>query len=156
MLEITVLDLTPTHSKVATLQLEEIALAPSNISTQVKFLFCILTYFLVMNNHKGEPLVIKNAICIHEEDAGLLWKHVDHHTLKPEVRRNRRLVVSFIASLVNYEYAFYWYFYLDGSIQFEPRLTGILSTTVLPENEQPKYGTLIAPQLNGPWHQRNP
>ena len=28
-----------------------------------------------------------------------------------EVRRSRRLVLSFISTVVNYEYAFYWYFY---------------------------------------------
>jgi len=27
------------------------------------------------------------------------------------VRRSRRLVLSFISTVVNYEYAFYWYFY---------------------------------------------
>lgn len=29
----------------------------------------------VVNNAKGEPIVIRKAICMHEEDAGLLWKH---------------------------------------------------------------------------------
>ena len=28
-----------------------------------------------------------------------------------EVRRSRRLVLSFISTVVNYEYVFYWYFY---------------------------------------------
>ena len=31
-----------------------------------------------------------------------------------EVRRARRLVVSFIVTVGNYEYGFYWYLYLDG------------------------------------------
>ena len=26
---------------------------------------------------RGEPLTIKNAICMHEEDYGILWKHTD-------------------------------------------------------------------------------
>lgn len=30
-----------------------------------------------VNDSKGHPVVIKNAICLHEEDAGILWKHVD-------------------------------------------------------------------------------
>ena len=45
-----------------------------------------------------------------------------------EVRRSRRLVVSSIATVGNYEYGFYWYFYLDGTIQFEVKLTGIIQT----------------------------
>ena len=47
---------------------------------------------------------------------------------RTEVRRSRRLVVSSIATVGNYEYGFYWYFYLDGTIQLEVKLTGIMST----------------------------
>ena len=47
---------------------------------------------------------------------------------RTEVRRSRRLVVSSIATVGNYEYGFFWYFYLDGTIQFEVKLTGIMST----------------------------
>ncbi len=44
---------------------------------------------------RGEPLTIKNAICMHEEDFGILWKHTDRRLPDaPEVRRSRRLVVS--------------------------------------------------------------
>lgn len=32
----------------------------------------------VCNDSKGQPYVIKNAVCLHEEDYGLLWKHVDY------------------------------------------------------------------------------
>ena len=45
-----------------------------------------------------------------------------------EVRRSRRLVVSFIATVGNYDYGFFWYLYQDGTIEFEVKLTGILST----------------------------
>ena len=31
----------------------------------------------VLLDARGEPDTIKNAICIHEEDDGVLWKHVD-------------------------------------------------------------------------------
>ena len=55
-----------------------------------------------------------NVICLHEEDAGILWKHYDQRTDKTEVRRSRRLVISSIATIGNYEYGFYWYFYQDG------------------------------------------
>jgi len=45
-----------------------------------------------------------------------------------ESRRSRRLVISFVSTVVNYEYCFYYYFYLDGTISFEIKLTGELST----------------------------
>ena len=59
---------------------------------------------------------IPNAICMHEEDFGILWKHVDWRTGETEVRRSRRLVVSFISTVGNYEYGFFWYFYQDGTV----------------------------------------
>ena len=31
----------------------------------------------VMHDTRGEPYAIRNAICIHEEDDAVLWKHVD-------------------------------------------------------------------------------
>jgi primary-amine oxidase len=106
-----------------------------------------------MVTSRGEPLTIKNAICMHEEDYGILWKHTDRRLNVPEVRRSRRLVVSSVSTVENYEYGFFWYFYQDGNIQLEVKLTGILSLGTLHPNERAKYGTLIAPQLYAPNHQ---
>jgi primary-amine oxidase len=102
---------------------------------------------------RGEPLTIKNAICMHEEDFGILWKHTDRRLNTPEVRRSRRLVVSSIATVENYEYGFFWYLYQDGNIQFEIKLTGILSLGALPPGQKSPYGVLVAPQLYAPNHQ---
>jgi primary-amine oxidase len=107
--------------------------------------------FPLVDSH-GNVTPLKNAVCLHEEDYGILWKHTDWRTGQSEVRRSRRLSVSFIATVGNYEYGFYWYFYQDGSIQCEIKLTGILNTTALPPGERSKYGTEIAPQLNAPFH----
>lgn len=80
-----------------------------------------------MCDSRGEPLTIPNAICIHEEDFGILWKHTDRRLPNsPQVRRSRRLVVSSISTVENYEYGFFWYFYQDGNIEFQIKLTGIL------------------------------
>lgn len=102
---------------------------------------------------RGEPLMIKNAVCMHEEDFGILWKHTDRRLAVPEVRRSRRLVISSVSTVENYEYGFFWYLYQDGNIQLEVKLTGILSMGAFPANEKPKYGNLIAPQLYAPNHQ---
>ncbi|TDS87777.1 primary-amine oxidase [Nesterenkonia aurantiaca] len=101
----------------------------------------------------GEPTKISNAICIHEEDSGIGWKHTDFRTGLGEVRRNRRLVVSYFTTVGNYDYGFYWYLYLDGSIEFESKLTGILSTGAYEQGDEPKYGKVIAEGLYGPNHQ---
>ena len=106
-----------------------------------------------LNNSRGEVVRYPNAVCMHEEDTGILWKHFDWRTNQTEVRRSRRLVVSFIATVGNYEYGFYWYFYQDGSIEYEVKLTGVINTGALPPGETRKYGTLVAPQLYAPNHQ---
>ena len=36
-----------------------------------------------------------------------------------------------IANVGNYDYGFYWYFYQDGTIQVEVKLTGIMNTSAL-------------------------
>jgi primary-amine oxidase len=82
----------------------------------------------VTNSWDGEPHTIGNAICIHEEDANLLWKHTDDHSGRVDRARSRRLVVSSVVTVGNYEYGFFWYFHQDASIEFEGKLTGILHT----------------------------
>ena len=94
-----------------------------------------------------------NAICLHEEDYGILWKHVDLVSGRTEVRRSRRLVVSSIATVGNYEYGFYWYFYLDGTMQLEVKLTGIMSTMAVGEAGPGEHASMVAPGLAAPFHQ---
>ncbi len=100
----------------------------------------------------GNPTTIQNGICMHEEDYGTLWKHSDMFTESDEVRRARRLVISFFTTVGNYDYGFYWYLYLDGTIECEAKLTGILFTSAYPEEGYP-YATQVAPGLGGPNHQ---
>ena len=113
-----------------------------------------IRYFDVeLANDRGEPYTIRNAICLHEEDHGIGWKHFDADLGRAEVRRSRRLVVSFIATAGNYEYAFYWYLYTDGAIELEIRLTGIVLTSALRPGEASDYGTIVAPQTLAGYHQ---
>jgi primary-amine oxidase len=97
----------------------------------------------------GNPKTIRNAICMHEEDYGVLWKHSDLFTNAREVRRQRRLVLSYFTPIGNYDYGFYWYLYLDGTIQFEGKLTGMLFATGPADD----YATEVAPGLGAPFHQ---
>ena len=106
----------------------------------------------VLHDTKGEPYTVRNAICIHEEDNGVLWKHVDAQT-GAETRRQRRLVLSFHATVANYEYLIYWRLYQDGNIECEVRATGIMVTTSFAEGQQPPYGTLVDERTYAPFHQ---
>jgi len=100
----------------------------------------------------GKVRVIKNAICLHEEDFGILWKHVDTDG-HVEVRRSRRLVISSIVTINNYEYGYYWYFYQDGSIEFEAKLTGIVLTIADTPGKPHPSATEIEKGLWAPYHQ---
>lgn len=101
----------------------------------------------------GSPERIANAICIHEEDDGILWKHWDFRTDRTEVRRARKLVISSISTVGNYEYASYWYFMLDGTVEFEMKATGIINTVGCEPGNPGKYGTEVAPGVLGQIHQ---
>jgi primary-amine oxidase len=70
-----------------------------------------------------------------------------------EVRRMRRMVISSIVTVGNYEYAYYWYLYQDGTIEYEVKLSGVISNGVIAEGEKPEYGNLVAPGVYGPHHQ---
>jgi primary-amine oxidase len=107
----------------------------------------------VLHDSKGEPLTIPNAICVHEEDSGVLWKHVDERA-GAEVRRARRLVVSFHVTVANYEYLVYWRFYQDGNIECEVRATGIMVTShSAAPGSRPANGTPVDQGIYAPFHQ---
>lgn len=108
----------------------------------------------VLNDSEGNPYTVEKTVCMHEEDAGLLYKHVEYRNGHSESRRARRLVISFVATVVNYEYLFYWYLHMDGSVGLEIKLSGELSTNTLSEGETiPEHGTLVAPGVNAQIHQ---
>jgi primary-amine oxidase len=106
-----------------------------------------------VNGMDGTPIRIENAICIHEEDFGIGWKHWDFRTERTEVRRQRRLVISSISTVGNYEYASYWYLYQTGMIEFEMKATGIVNTVACEPGKPPKHGTEVAPGVVGQIHQ---
>ena len=81
----------------------------------------------VVNDNDGKAVTLPNAICLHEEDHGIAWKHTDFRTGYVEVRRMRRMVISSIVTVGNYEYAYYWYLYQDGTIEYEVKLSGVIS-----------------------------
>jgi primary-amine oxidase len=114
-----------------------------------------IRYFdATLATEQGRPWVIENAICMHEEDYGILWKHVDLWGGRNEVRRSRRLVVSFISTVGNYEYGFFWYFYQDGNIQLEVKLTGIVSPMAIPPgSDPPPFATVVGEGVAAPHHQ---
>ena len=103
----------------------------------------------------GSVNTIESAICIHEEDYGIQWKHMDMNMLGAnEVRRSRRLVISSIATIGNYDYGLFWYLYLDGTVQCEVKLTGIVGISAYDEKLHRKDQDFrISDELVAPIHQ---
>jgi len=105
-------------------------------------------------NRVGKAVTIKNAICIHEEDAGILFKHTDFRDGSCIVTRGRKLIISQIFTAANYEYCVYWVFHQDGTVQLEIKLTGILNTYAMNPGEDTKgWGTEVYPGVNAHNHQ---
>lgn len=102
----------------------------------------------------GDIRTIKNAICIHEEDAGILFKHSDFRDESTIVTRARKLIVQQVFTAANYEYAIQWIFHQDGTIQPEIKLTGILNTYAMnPDEDTNGWGTQVYPGVNAHNHQ---
>lgn len=108
----------------------------------------------IVSTASGDPALIKNAVCIHEEDNGLLYKHTDYRDGTVISARDRRLIISQIITAANYDYCFYHIFTLDGTYKLEIKLTGQLNTTCMhPSETAAPYGTEVAPRINAHNHQ---
>lgn len=102
----------------------------------------------------GSTNTVKNAVCIHEEDMGILFKHTDFRDGSQIVTRGRKLIISHVFTAGNYDYCVYWSFHLDGTVQLEIKLTGILNTYVMnPDEDTEGWGTQVYPGVNAHNHQ---
>ena len=102
----------------------------------------------------GASQTIQNAICIHEEDGGILFKHTDFRDDSHTVTRARKLVMSHVFTAANYEYCVYWILHMDGTLVLEIKLTGILNTYAMNEGESTHgWGTQVYPGVNAHNHQ---
>src|SRR6185503_6295226 len=75
------------------------------------------------------------------------------HEIGAEVRRMRRLTISFHTTVANYEYLVYWRLYQDGNIECEVRATGIMVTTPLAPGQRHPNGTLVDEHTYAPFHE---
>ncbi|KAK4154329.1 hypothetical protein C8A00DRAFT_42916 [Chaetomidium leptoderma] len=110
----------------------------------------------VLVDSHGKPANMPNVICVHEQDAGILWKHTNYRTNRAVVVRNRELVLQTIITVSNYEYILSFVFNTAGDLTYEARATGILSTQPLDlelTNTPHPFGTVVHPGVLGSFHQ---
>jgi primary-amine oxidase len=78
--------------------------------------------------------MLRDSVALFERDGGMLWKHYDIDRNYNESRRGRQLVLMFIATVGNYDYALNWIFHQDGALEFRADLTGIMLTKGVAES----------------------
>lgn len=112
-------------------------------------------YYLsgLLNDDKGEPLEMPNCVCVHEQDAGIGWKHTNYRTGRAAVVRSRELVLQSIITVANYEYILAFQFNQAGEVMYEVRATGILSTQPIDEGISVPWGTVVHPGVLAAHHQ---
>ncbi|OWB55215.1 copper ion binding protein [[Candida] boidinii] len=114
----------------------------------------VIKYFdTIRTNAEGEPVLLPNTICMHEQDYGILYKHVNYRTNHAVVSRRREFVVQTIATVANYEYIINLVFDQTGQINIQVRATGILSTMPIEDGVQVPWGTNIGPGVMAAYHQ---
>jgi len=107
----------------------------------------------------GRAYVLPRAVGIYERDGGLLWKHYESYSKTNESRRARQLVIFFIATIGNYDYAINWIFHQDGVLELDAALTGIMLpkgvriTSANGHGVGPTTGHLVSPNVVAPHHQ---
>ena len=110
----------------------------------------------VMSDDKGSPTPLENCVCVHEQDAGIGWKHTNYRTGRAAVVRSRELVLQSIITVSNYEYILAFMFNQAGEIIYEVRATGVLSTQPI-EHELDQvgvpFGTVVHPGVLATHHQ---
>jgi len=85
----------------------------------------VLLESAIANDSGDEPYKI-NGAAIYERPAGILWKHRNQENGDVNLRKARQLVLTFMTAVGNYDYGVNYILNLDGSIQIDVQLTGIL------------------------------
>ncbi|KAI1334678.1 copper amine oxidase 1 [Xylariaceae sp. FL0016] len=106
-----------------------------------------------MTDTEGKPEMVKNVICLHEQDNGIGWKHTNFRTNRAVVTRLREFVVQFVATLANYEYVFAYKLDTAGGITVETRATGIVSVVAIDDGKVSSYGNVVSPGVMAQNHQ---
>src|SRR5918993_3143910 len=104
---------------------------------------------------EGKSYVLPRAVGIYERDGGMLWKHYESYSRTNESRRARQLVIFFIATIGNYDYAINWIFHQDGVLEMDGALSGIMLPKGVKETKAAHLpsGHLVAANVVAPHHQ---
>ncbi len=77
-------------------------------------------------DESGNPKTIKNGYAIYERGSGALWKHFSTENGTSKSLKTQELVLTFMTTVGNYDYGINYVFHMDGTIEVQASLTGIL------------------------------
>ncbi|KIV98846.1 uncharacterized protein PV09_09417 [Verruconis gallopava] len=127
--------------------------AANNLALGCDCLGLIKYFSFVISDSNGRPVERPNAVCMHEIDDGIGWKHTDNATKQVSIVRSRVLVLQTIITVGNYEYIFMWHFDQAAALHYRIQATGILSTVPISPGYTVPYGTNVNEGVMAPYHQ---
>ncbi|CAH0028793.1 unnamed protein product [Clonostachys rhizophaga] len=107
----------------------------------------------IRNTANGDPVIMRNVVCMHEVDDGIGWKHTNWRNGGASVVRDRQLVVQCTATVANYEYVLAFVLDQAANLHIEVRATGIVSTMPIRQGSRVPWGTVVAPGVLAANHQ---
>ena len=114
----------------------------------------VIRYFDgVISDPQGNPIKRENVVCMHEQDDGILYKHLNYRNEMATVARQRVLILQTIATVANYEYIVEYILDQTGGIDIKVRATGILSTMPIDDDIVVPWGTIVGPGVVAAYHQ---
>ncbi|KAL3444541.1 copper amine oxidase [Aspergillus insuetus] len=114
---------------------------------------CLGYFSFALSGPRGEVLQKDNAVCMHEIDNGIGWKHTNTLNGLVSIVRARVLVLQTIITVGNYEYIFAWHFDQAAGLHYQIQATGILSTVPIDHGVQVPWGTNVNEGVMAPNHQ---
>ncbi|CAG8954299.1 hypothetical protein HYFRA_00005920 [Hymenoscyphus fraxineus] len=127
--------------------------AANNLALGCDCLGVIKYFSFVITNSQGNPIEKPNAICMHEIDDGIGWKHTNSRTGAVSIVRSRVLVLQSIITVGNYEYVFMWHLDQAAGLHYKIQATGILSTAPIDRGVTVPFGTRVNEGVLAPFHQ---
>ncbi len=115
----------------------------------------------IFASQRALPVRLQRAACLFESYAGdFAWRHMSGADKKIESRPQRNLVLRWLATIGNYDYAFDWVFQQDGSIKVVAAATGIdnvksVRSRTAADDKDGKdgaYGRFVAENIVAPNH----
>ncbi|KAG9238006.1 putative copper amine oxidase [Amylocarpus encephaloides] len=127
--------------------------AANNLALGCDCLGAIKYFSFVIADSQGNPVEKPNAICMHEIDDGIGWKHTNTRTNDVSITRSRVLMLQTIITVGNYEYIFMWHLDQAAGLHYKIQATGILSTAPIDPGVTVPFGTNVNEGVMAPFHQ---